>query len=93
MTREDVIKLAETASLSLKESEIESFQEDLKKMIAFAEQLQSLATDQLSHESEDTGIYNVFRKDEVKPSMAKEELLANAPQEKNGFFFVPQIME
>ena len=93
MTKKEILKLAQTASLSLTDSEIEAFTQDLDKMIGFAEQLEELDTSGVEDIKNDDGLYNVFRKDEIKPSMAKEELLANAPQQKNGSFFVPQVVE
>ena len=93
MTRQEIITLAQTASLSLEESEIEAFTSDLEKMIDFGKQLEDLNTEEVEISKRDGTLYNVFRKDEIKPSMAKEELLANAPKQKNGFFFVPQIVE
>ena len=93
MTREEVLKIAQTASLTIEDHEIEDFVKDLDKMIGFARQLEELDTTNVDLTQNDDGLYNVFRKDEVKPSMAKEELLANSPQSKNGCFFVPQIVE
>lgn len=93
MTREEVLKIAQTASLSLTDDEIVAFTQDLDKMVGFAKQLEELDTEGVDPIKSDDGIYNVLRKDEIKPSMAKEELLANAPEQKNGYFFVPQIVE
>lgn len=93
MTRQEIIKLAQTSSLSLEEGEIEAFTSDLEKMISFGKQLEDLDTNEVDINKRDSALYNVFRKDEVKPSMAKEELLANAPEQKDGCFFVPQIVE
>ncbi|NLI90310.1 MAG: Asp-tRNA(Asn)/Glu-tRNA(Gln) amidotransferase subunit GatC [Epulopiscium sp.] len=93
LNKKDVLKLAGLAHLSLTESEAEEFAKDLDKMVSFAEELQGLDTSSIDLEDRDTNVYNVLRKDEVKPSMAKEELLANAPEQKEGCFFVPQIVE
>ncbi|HHX61184.1 MAG TPA: Asp-tRNA(Asn)/Glu-tRNA(Gln) amidotransferase subunit GatC [Epulopiscium sp.] len=93
ITKEDVLKIADIAHLSLTEEETQEFTSDLEKMVAFAEQLNEVDTTHVDTKIGEPTLYNVLRKDEVKPSMAKEELLANAPQEKNGCFFVPQIVE
>lgn len=93
ITKEEVLKVAEIAHLSLTEDEINSFTKDLEKMVDFASQLNQIEGIDTEIEEEKPTLYNVFRKDEVQPSMAREELLANAPQEKNGCFFVPQIVE
>lgn len=93
MTEEKVLKIAEIAHISLTEDEINLITKDLEKMVAFADQLSEIEGIDIEVPEEEATLYNVFRKDEVQPSMAKEELLANAPQEKNGCFFVPQIVE
>lgn len=93
MTRQEIIKLAEATSLNLDESEIEAFIKDLEKMIAFGKELEKVNTKEVDINKRQGSLYNVFRKDEVRPSMAKEELLANAPKQKDGCFFVPQIVE
>ena len=35
-------------------------------------------------------VVNVFREDEVKPSMERELILKNAPKQKEGCFLVPK---
>jgi aspartyl-tRNA(Asn)/glutamyl-tRNA(Gln) amidotransferase subunit C len=36
---------------------------------------------------------NVFRNDAMQPSPAKPEMLQNAPDEQDGFFKVPPVLE
>ena len=36
---------------------------------------------------------NVLRKDEVKPSVAKEEILKNAPSRESDYFKIPKVLE
>jgi aspartyl-tRNA(Asn)/glutamyl-tRNA(Gln) amidotransferase subunit C len=36
---------------------------------------------------------NVFREDEVRPSLPQEKALANAPDQADGFFRVPKIID
>ena len=36
---------------------------------------------------------NVLRDDEVRPSLPQERALANAPEQADGFFRVPRILE
>ena len=93
ITKQDVLKTSDVAHISLTEDEVQAFTSDLEKMVDFARQLNDLDTTGLDTKKEEPTLFNVLRKDEIKPSMAKEELLANAPQEKNGCFFVPQIVE
>jgi aspartyl-tRNA(Asn)/glutamyl-tRNA(Gln) amidotransferase subunit C len=36
---------------------------------------------------------NIFREDEVRPSLPRDKVLANAPDQAEGFFRVPRILE
>ena len=36
---------------------------------------------------------NVFRPDEIRPSLSNEEALRNAPAKANGLFMAPKIVE
>jgi aspartyl-tRNA(Asn)/glutamyl-tRNA(Gln) amidotransferase subunit C len=38
-------------------------------------------------------IKNVMRPDTALPSLPREEALANAPEQENGYFRVPKVME
>jgi aspartyl-tRNA(Asn)/glutamyl-tRNA(Gln) amidotransferase subunit C len=38
-------------------------------------------------------IQNVFREDEVRPSLSREQAFANAPDQDAGCFRVPKIIE
>ena len=38
-------------------------------------------------------LVNVFRQDEIRPSLSNEEALRNAPAKANGLFMVPKIVE
>lgn len=93
ITRDDIMKIADMSSLSLSEEEIQMFVQDIEKMINFAHQLDELDVEGVEPVIYDKSVYNVFRKDEVKPSTPKEELLANAPEQRNGCFFVPKVLE
>jgi len=39
------------------------------------------------------GQANVFRPDDVRPSLSIESAMANAPESVDGFFVVPKIIE
>ena len=38
-------------------------------------------------------VHTVFRQDEVKPSLPREQALKNAPKSDGKYFLVPQIIE
>lgn len=93
ITKEQVEHVANLARLNLTETEKEHFTKDMEAIIAFADQLNSLDIADVKPTDHIIPINNVFRKDEVKPSMDRELLLSNAPTQENGCFSVPKIVE
>jgi len=81
LTRDDVLKLARLARLSLSEEEVASYQKELAEILKYVEQLQNVDVSGLEPTSQVTGLTNVMRKDEVIDyGYEPLELLKNVPQ-------------
>jgi aspartyl-tRNA(Asn)/glutamyl-tRNA(Gln) amidotransferase subunit C len=92
VTKKDVEYIAELAKLKFKDEELEKFTEQLNEILAYVEKLNELDTtnvEPLSHPVEGS---NVFREDNVKPSIDREEALKNAPDRSELFFKVPKVI-
>jgi len=89
----DIEKVARLARLELSEEEKETFENQMEQILTYMEQLNRLDTSGVEPTSHAIPIYNVFRDDEVKPSFPHEEVLAIAPDEEDGHFKVPRIIE
>ena len=89
----DIEKVARLARLELSEGEKETFGNQLEQILTYMEQLNRLDTTGVEPTSHAIPIYNVFREDEVRPSIPQEEVLAIAPDEEDGHFKVPRIIE
>jgi aspartyl-tRNA(Asn)/glutamyl-tRNA(Gln) amidotransferase subunit C len=89
----DIEKVARLARLELSEEERETFGNQMEQILTYMEQLSRLDTAGVEPTSHAIPIYNVFREDEVKPSVTQEEVLAIAPDEEDGHFKVPRIIE
>lgn len=89
----DIEKVARLARLELSEEDREIFGNQLEQVLTYMEQLNRLDTTGVDPTSHAIPISNVFREDEVKPSVAQEEVLASAPDEEEGHFKVPRIIE
>lgn len=88
----DIEYVARLARLSLTESEKERFRKDLAEILAYVGKLNQIDTEAIQPTSHVLPIQNVFRDDEVLPSLPKDVVLANAPQKKDGLFKVPKII-
>ncbi len=86
-------KLANLSRLEFDETEKKELKNDLEKMIGFIDKLNELDTAgvvPLLHMSENV---NVFREDEVKGELDKEEVFRNAPLHDENFFKVPKVIK
>ncbi len=86
-------KLAHLSRLEFTEDEKPEIKRDLEKMIGFIDKLNELDTtgvEPLLHVSENV---NIFRKDEVKGQISKEEVFKNAPLHDDEFFKVPKVIK
>lgn len=86
-------KIAVLAKLNFDENELETFQKKLSSVATYVEELNEVPTETVEPTSQVTGLTNVFREDEVKPSLSQEEALANAKETYKGYFKVPYVFE
>ena len=88
-----VRKVARLARIAEPEEKLETLAKELTGIMTWIEQLGELDTDGVEPMSHVFPLVNVFREDEVKPSMARELILQNAPKQKDGCFLVPKTVE
>ena len=93
ITREDVDHVAELARLELTPTEQEQLIAQLNSILTYFEKLNELDTIGVEPTSHVMPLSNVFRDDEVRPSLDRIEVLRNAPEEAHCFFKVPRIIE
>lgn len=89
----DIEKVARLARLELSEQERKTFGKQLEQILDYMEQLNRLDTTGVEPTSHAIPMVNVFREDEVKPSFPKEKILEISPDQENGHFKVPRIIE
>ena len=85
--------VAQLARLKLSEQELKRFSGQLSKILDYINQLNEVDTSSVEPMSHPLDLKNVFREDEVKPSLSRDEALDNAPQRRQGFFLVPPVLE
>lgn len=90
MTEEMLIYVADLARLSIEDEEKEEMARNLEDIIAFADQLAELEIGEIDPLSFVIENQNVFRADEVQPSMPVEEALKNAPARREDYFHVAE---
>lgn len=85
---ETVRNVAALARLDLTAEETERFARQLGDVLAYAERLQQIDTQDVPPTPYVLPLSNVIREDEPAPGLSMEEALANAPDRQGGFFRV-----
>jgi aspartyl-tRNA(Asn)/glutamyl-tRNA(Gln) amidotransferase subunit C len=81
------------AKLELSDEQKEQAKKDMGRMLDYIDKLGELDTEGVEPMSHVFPVQNVFREDVITNSDTREELLVNAPEEKDGMFMVPRTFE
>jgi len=93
ITQQEVEKVANLARLALTDGEKAAFARHLSQILTHVETLKQYDTKGVEPTATVPGQANVFRPDDVRPSLSIESAMANAPESVDGFFVVPKIIE
>jgi aspartyl-tRNA(Asn)/glutamyl-tRNA(Gln) amidotransferase subunit C len=81
LTRDDILKLAQLARLSLTDGEVEEFRHELSTILAYVQQLQDVDVTDLKPTTQVSGLVNVMREDILQDyGISRTDLLRNVPQ-------------
>ncbi len=92
LTRADVEHVAYLARLGLSEDELSRLEGQLNHILDQYAILARLDTEAIPPTAQTIELENILRDDEVRPSLAAEEALANAPERSGDYFVVPAIL-
>ena len=93
LSREDVLKLARLAQLTLTDAEVEQFQTEISAILQYVEQLGSVDLDGFEPTNQVTGLVNVMRPDkEIEYTAKPDELLKNVPATRDGHIQVKRML-
>ena len=93
LSAEQVDHIALLARLGMTAADREKFREQLSIILQNFEVLQEVDTANVPPTAQAVALTNVFREDEVVPSLPAESVLANAPQQEDGQFRVRAVLE
>ena len=81
LSREQILKVAQLAHLKLTEEELETFQVQISSVLDYVVQLSKVDVKGIEPAAHITGVSNVLRPDEVRPTppAVREALLKAAP--------------
>ncbi len=91
--RIDVAYIAELAKLELSEEERVRYTRDLEQILAYVSQLEKWDTQEIPPMYHPLEMFDALRPDTPGESLSNEAALANAPQQTDGQFRVPKVVE
>jgi aspartyl-tRNA(Asn)/glutamyl-tRNA(Gln) amidotransferase subunit C len=93
LTRDDVLKLASLARISLSDDEVNEYVLELSAILQYVEQLSTVNVVGFEPTNQVTGLHNVMRKDEVVDyGYEPLDMLHNAPQTENNQLKVKRMI-
>ena len=93
LSQKEVEHIALLSRLKLTAQERERMTTQLNDIMGFFEQIGELDTADVEPTSHVIPMRNVFRPDEVRPSLLVDDVLQNAPQRAGDTFRVPRVVE
>ena len=92
LTRDDVAAVAQLARLTVTDAELDEYTGQLASILEHAADIEALEIDDIEATAHPYELVNVLRTDEVRPSLDRDEVLAQAPAAADGRFQVPPVL-
>ena len=92
VSKEEILHIANLASLKLEENEIQNYMDNLQEIFDFANIVNNAPVENLDITIGANEDKNVFRKDEVKIFEDNESLLQNAESKEQHMFKIPKVI-
>jgi aspartyl-tRNA(Asn)/glutamyl-tRNA(Gln) amidotransferase subunit C len=92
VSRADVEHVATLSRLALTDDEIEQLIGELGAILDYAAEVSALDTADVPPTAHPLPLVNVFRPDDPRPGLDRDEVLAQAPAAEDGQFRVPRIL-
>lgn len=92
VSKEEILHIAELASIKLKDEEIPEYLKNLQDILNFANVVSEAPVEGVDTSVGTLDNFNVFRKDEVKVFEDNKALLENAPDEEENMFRIPKVI-
>jgi aspartyl-tRNA(Asn)/glutamyl-tRNA(Gln) amidotransferase subunit C len=88
VSENDVEHIAELADIGISRDELAEFTGQFNEILKYFDILDQVETGGPWEQE----LANIFREDEIEPSLSQEEVLANARETEDGFFRAPRVM-
>jgi aspartyl-tRNA(Asn)/glutamyl-tRNA(Gln) amidotransferase subunit C len=92
IARDEVVRIAALARVSLDDAEIDRMQHDLAAVLRYADALAGVDTSGVEPTAHVIPLATPMRRDEPEPAMDPARAVANAPEASDSAFVVPRVI-
>ncbi len=92
ISREDVLHMAQLARLTVDEKDVDLFAEQMSAIVSYMDVLNTVDTAGVEPLYSPAGHPVQYRQDGADSVRTREQVLANAPESRDGCFVVPRIV-
>jgi aspartyl-tRNA(Asn)/glutamyl-tRNA(Gln) amidotransferase subunit C len=92
ISREEVEKVSLLGRLLLSEEELDTMTHQLGDILGYMDLLSEVNTENVEPMAHALDVANVFRNDKARPSLDREDALANAPHRDAECYLVPAVL-
>lgn len=89
---EEIKRLEKLTAIHSSDEDLQSMAKDFNQIAEFVEQIKNADIDDIEVTARILRV-DELRKDEIKESLPQTEILANAPEQGEGAFVVPKVVE
>jgi len=89
----DIETLSELSNLHLSDKEKKEYTEEMQQTMPFVNQILDVDTTGVAETTHVQPLKNVLREDVPQQDLSRDEMLESAPQKKDGYIFVPEVLE
>jgi aspartyl-tRNA(Asn)/glutamyl-tRNA(Gln) amidotransferase subunit C len=91
--RETARRVAHLARIEIAEADLDGMARELSRILAFMDQLAEVDVEGVEPMTSVTPMKLPWREDVVTDGNRREDILANAPETRDGYFVVPKVVE
>ncbi|MCF0154436.1 MAG: Asp-tRNA(Asn)/Glu-tRNA(Gln) amidotransferase subunit GatC [Veillonella sp.] len=93
ISQEEIKKIAHLSRLEVSDDHMVQLEKELSDILSYVEQLNELELNDVEPMAHAVPLQNVFREDKVQPSIDHNKALSTAPEEEDGYFRVPRVVQ
>lgn len=92
VSEEELQHIIKLSNLKIEDNKINDYLKNLDEILGFVKIVEQVNTDNVDESIGQVKAYNVFRKDEIKQTVSREDLLSNTEEQEQYMFKIPKVL-